>query len=226
MIQYYWARFKNPAGNRYYLVYDKDGYLVDSFLANTTTNIAENTKAMNNRYNNPIRLSEIPPVKSLPIADAYYAEMREASELWSKKWDNIPASLSKDISEKVQLASENLVSPDNMTPKRFYLCKGEHASNLNERVVEGVLWGDGRVSCTWNKNIKADWSKVGGPPIYLYNNFQEFFYMHPPESWKFVWIDDDFKSRVAANKLVNLAKDAGAVAKLAAGLLDDMKDGQ
>lgn len=202
--QHYYAEFKNTADNLYYLVFDEKGVLVDSIIRNGMKDTHALTQ-LEKKYGALIKLSEISALKTLPIANYLLAEMKEASDKWTAEW----SKTSPDA--KVAVAA----------PKRFSL------KTKGTLKMYGVLWGDGRVSVTWvQDNIDADWSKVGGPPVYLYQTFQEFKYMHPETAWEFAWIDDEVKSQAAARKIVEVAKEASALSKKASELVDSMSTGR
>jgi hypothetical protein len=84
-------------------------------------------------------------------------------------------------------------------------------------VVEGVRWRNGSITTLTNglHRSYADWNEFYDQVV-------------KPILWKvnFKWLDDETKSKAAADKIVSVAKEAAALSKKASELVDTMSAGK
>lgn len=186
---YYYSEFRNYQGNNYYLVYDSNGNLFDSIFRSCAAADKLYIEEMEDKYGaNNLKKLDKPPM-SLIVPNNWE---EKAMKAWALAVDERSA---ETASVTIDCVAENKVKTEF---KRFNLIKNDIAQ------IEGVMWSDGRVTCTWiQKNIKADWSRVGGPPFYQYVAIEELFDMYSEPTWKFVWIDDRRKDMAVRNLIDN-----------------------
>jgi hypothetical protein len=209
--QHYYAEFSNSAGNRYYLVFDEKAVLTDSIIRNGPRDIHA-LKQIEKKYGPLVKLSAIPALSNLPILDVILAEQKEASDKWSAAWSKMTPDIVNKLVKQIEEANPK-PAPTSDKPARFVI----NRVLSGVKVVEGVRWTNGSITTVTNglHRSYADWTE-------FYDQVMK------PELWKFnfIWLDDENKSKAAADKMLSVAKEAAALSKKASELVDTIAVGK
>lgn len=210
---HYYADFRNTADNRYYLVFNEKGVLVDSILRNGIVD-KDAMRELEKKYGKLIKLSAIPALSHLPILDDYLALVQDETGKWDAKWsktDGVTESINKIADQIMATNPTPVLNTDK--PARFVM------RNCEDKVLilEGVRWTNGTITTVTNGLHRSH---------VTWNEFYD--QIISPVLWKvdFIWIDDESRSKTTANKILQLAKEAGAVSRIASELVDTMSAGK